>query len=163
MPRCARSRARGTRSIDLGGAMVLPGFNDAHTHFGNAVEWHFQAMLMYVEDEAAMLAALREATARVPKGMWITGGDWGQVAAGRAARQGKEGYVAFTPSLKAIDAVSPDHPGALPAPRPRVLHQLRGHEGAALRQGEFRSGDGTLRARRGRANSTACSTARWAS
>src|SRR5207342_2835534 len=47
---------------------------------------------------------------RVPKGMWITGGDWGQVAAGRAARQGKEGYIAFTPSLAAIDAASPDHP-----------------------------------------------------
>jgi predicted amidohydrolase YtcJ len=99
-----------TRSIDLQGQMVLPGFNDAHTHFGNAVEWHFQVMLMHVEDQAAMLRGLREATARVPKGMWITGGDWGTVAAGRAARQGNPGFVAFTPDLKAIDAVSPDHP-----------------------------------------------------
>jgi predicted amidohydrolase YtcJ len=90
--------------------MLLPGFNDAHTHFGNAIEWHFQAMLMYVEDQAAMLREIRKATARVPKGMWITGGDWGMVASGRAARQGKEGYVAFTPDLRAIDAVTPDHP-----------------------------------------------------
>jgi predicted amidohydrolase YtcJ len=100
----------GTRSIDLGGQMLLPGFNDAHTHFGNAIEWYFQVMLMHVEDPAAMLRGLREATARVPKGMWITGGDWGTVAAGRAARQGREGLVAFAPDLKAIDAVSPDHP-----------------------------------------------------
>jgi len=99
-----------TRSIDLKGQMVLPGFNDAHTHFGNAVEWFFQVMLMYVDDQAAMLRGLREATVRVPRGMWITGGDWGTAAAGRAARQGKVDYVAFTPDLKAIDAVTPDHP-----------------------------------------------------
>jgi len=99
-----------TRGIDLQGAMVLPGFNDAHTHFGNAVEWHFQAMVMYVEDEAAMVRELQKAAGRVPKGMWITGGDWGSVASGRAARRGQGGYVAFAPSLKAIDAVTPDHP-----------------------------------------------------
>ncbi len=102
--------AGATRSIDLQGAMVLPGFNDAHTHFGNAVEWYFQAMLMHVEDQAGMLRELEKAAARVPKGLWITGGDWGAVAAGRAARQGKEGFVAFTPDLKAIDAITPDHP-----------------------------------------------------
>lgn len=99
-----------TRTLDLQGAMVLPGFNDAHTHFGNAIDWYFQAMLMYVDDQAGMLRELEKATARVQKGLWITGGDWGMIAAGRSARQGKEGYVAFTPDLKAIDAVAPDHP-----------------------------------------------------
>ena len=99
-----------TRSVDLQGAMVLPGFNDAHTHFGNAVEWYFQVMLMHVDTQAEMLKRLGEATARVPKGLWITGGDWGMVAAGRAGSQGRKDYEAFTPDLKAIDAVAPDHP-----------------------------------------------------
>ena len=99
-----------TRAIDLAGAMVLPGFNDAHTHFGNAIEWQFQVMLMAADSEAAMIEGLRKAVARVPKGMWITGGDWGMVASGRAARQGKADYIAFTPDLRAIDAASPDHP-----------------------------------------------------
>jgi predicted amidohydrolase YtcJ len=99
-----------TRAVDLKGATVLPGFNDAHTHFGNAIEWYFQVMLMHVDTQAQMLERLREATARVPKGMWITGGDWGMVAYGRAARQGKADYLAFTPDLKAVDAVTPDHP-----------------------------------------------------
>lgn len=99
-----------TRSIDLRGQMVLPGFNDAHTHFANAIDWYFQVMLMHVDDQAAMLEGLRKAVARVPRGLWITGSDWGMVASGRAAHQGKEGYVAFTPDLKAIDAITPDHP-----------------------------------------------------
>ncbi len=99
-----------TRSIDLQGAMVLPGFIDSHTHFGNGIDWYFQVMLMYVNDQAAMVRGLEEATRRVPPGIWITGGDWGAVAANAAARQGKEGFVSFTPDLKAIDAVTGNHP-----------------------------------------------------
>ena len=49
-----------TRSIDLRGQMLLPGFNDAHTHFGNAVEWYFQVMLMHVDDQAELLRLLED-------------------------------------------------------------------------------------------------------
>ena len=79
-----------TRVIDLQGAMLLPGFNDAHTHFGNAIEWYFQAMLMRVDTQEQVIGQLREATARVPKGAWITGGDWGMSPpAARGARARK--------------------------------------------------------------------------
>jgi predicted amidohydrolase YtcJ len=109
-----------------------------------------------------MLEALRKATARVPKGMWITGGDWGMVAAGRAARQGKADYVAFTPDLRAIDAATPDHP---------VLFRRHDHayfiNSAGMRALRFTKGIADPRpAAMGatpRVNSRACSTAASAS
>jgi predicted amidohydrolase YtcJ len=84
-----------TEIIDLRRRLLLPGFNDAHTHFENGVDWFFQVRLTDVKDEREMLQRLRQAVARVPKGIWITGGDW-------SAR--------FQPNLAAVDAVSPDHP-----------------------------------------------------
>ena len=74
----------GTRVIDLGGALALPGFIDAHTHFGNAVEAFFTVRVIDVNDQETLGARLREATRRVPAGMWITGSDLsGSAAAAR--------------------------------------------------------------------------------
>jgi predicted amidohydrolase YtcJ len=39
-------RGAGTRAIDLQGKLLLPGFNDAHTHFENAVQWFFEVLVM---------------------------------------------------------------------------------------------------------------------
>lgn len=61
-----------TRVPDLHGARVLPGFNNAHTHFENATQWFFEARLIDVNTENAMVERLREAAERVPAGMWIT-------------------------------------------------------------------------------------------
>jgi predicted amidohydrolase YtcJ len=98
-----------TRMIDLQRKLLLPGFNDAHTHFGNAVDWFFQVRLMDVNDEPGMLKRLREAVARVPKGIWITGGDWSARAAWAHGKQAGA-FVTFKPSLPAVDAISPEHP-----------------------------------------------------
>jgi predicted amidohydrolase YtcJ len=105
-------RGPSTRVIDLGGKLLLPGFIDAHTHFENACDWVSQVSLFDVNDEAELIRRLREAAARVPKGMWITGGDWGAYSAWDRAR-GKPVAVAvetFNPSLSAVDAAVPDHP-----------------------------------------------------
>jgi predicted amidohydrolase YtcJ len=65
---------------------------------------------MDINTQAGMLERLAEAVKRVPKGLWITGGDWGELAARAALRKGEEDFAAFTPDLAAVDAVSPDHP-----------------------------------------------------
>ncbi len=99
-----------TELIDLHGRLVVPGFNDAHTHFENAVGWFFQVMVMAVNDQAELVQQLRAAAARVPKGMWITGGDWGTFAWQVAQKKNLAGWQGLTPDLAAIDAVTPDHP-----------------------------------------------------
>lgn len=103
-------RGPSSRVLDLRKRLVVPGFIDGHTHFENATEWFFEARLMDVDTEAGMLSRLREATERVPKGLWITGGDWGELAARKAYQRGDADYVAFTPARAAIDAVTQHHP-----------------------------------------------------
>ena len=99
-----------TELIDLQGKLVLPGFNDAHTHFENAVDWFFQVMVMAVNEQEDLLRQLRAAAARVPRGMWITGGDWGTFAWQAVQKKNLSGWQALVPDLAAIDAVTPNHP-----------------------------------------------------
>lgn len=99
-----------SRVLDLNGQMVIPGFIDGHTHFENATEWFFEARLMDVNSQELMLERLADAVQRIPKGMWITGGDWGEIASREAQLAGQEDFATFEPLLSAVDAVSPDHP-----------------------------------------------------
>lgn len=90
-------KGRSTRTVDLGGKLVLPGFNDAHTHFENATEWFFQVRLNGVNTQEEFNKRLQQAARRVPKGFWITGGDW-------------DPSHDFKPDLAAVDAITPDNP-----------------------------------------------------
>ena len=103
-------RGAATRTVDLRGQLVLPGFNDAHTHFENAVDWFFQVLLMDVADQAELLRRLRETVARVPPGRWITGGDWSAFAFWAAQKKGETGFASFKPDLATVDVIAPDHP-----------------------------------------------------
>src|SRR5918912_2363343 len=65
-----------TRVIDAKGALVLPGFNDAHVHF---LSGGFQLSSVDLRDASTpqeFAERLRRFSEKLPKGRWITGGDW---------------------------------------------------------------------------------------
>ena len=89
----------GTRLIDAQGKMLVPGFNDAHLHF---IESGFRLSSVQLRDAktpAEFTARLKAFAATVPKGTWITGGDWDH-----------EQWGGELPRREWIDAVTPDHP-----------------------------------------------------
>jgi predicted amidohydrolase YtcJ len=66
----------GTRVVSNGAAMVAPGFNDAHVHFGSG---GFQLRSVDLRDAATpqeFIARLKAYAATLRPGEWITGGDW---------------------------------------------------------------------------------------
>src|SRR6266571_208355 len=104
-----------TRVIDLKGAFVSPGFNDAHVHMDATGALLVGVNLLDVHGEAPFVERIRGAAARLPRGSWIVRGDWGayeQWAAGTPGAAPAAGAPAgpFTPDRRMIDAVSPDHP-----------------------------------------------------
>jgi predicted amidohydrolase YtcJ len=105
----------GTRVIDLRGAFALPGFNDGHVHVDSTGALLVGVNLLDVHEPKAFRQRIAEAAGRLPRGSWITRGDWGayeQWAAGSAgAAGGASGQPApFTPDRRLIDDVTPEHP-----------------------------------------------------
>ena len=65
-----------TRVVSNGSAMVAPGFNDAHVHFGSG---GFQLRSVDLRNAATpqeFIARLKTYAATLRPGEWITGGDW---------------------------------------------------------------------------------------
>ena len=65
-----------TRSIDARKQLVLPGFNDAHVHF---LSGGFQLSSVDLRDANSpqeFAERIRRFAERLPRGRWITGGDW---------------------------------------------------------------------------------------
>jgi predicted amidohydrolase YtcJ len=103
-----------TRVIDLKGAFALPGFNDAHVHIDSTGALLVGVNLLDVHEPTAFRERIQAATKRLPKGSWITRGDFGAYenwAAGSSGRSPVAGAGGpFTPDRGLIDAVTPDHP-----------------------------------------------------
>jgi predicted amidohydrolase YtcJ len=114
-----RTAGPATRRIDLNGALLLPGFIDAHTHFENASDWLFQLSLYGVDTPAEVTERVRVAVARLPADVWLAGGDWGAYSAWDAARAKRPLPPLWQPDLRGVDTASPRNP---------VL--LRRHDGA---------------------------------
>src|ERR1700738_811350 len=66
-----------TRVVNAKGALVLPGFNDAHVHF---LSGGFQLSSVDLRDANTpeeFAERIRSFADKLPPGRWITGGDWG--------------------------------------------------------------------------------------
>src|SRR6185369_8564817 len=86
-----------TRTIDAKQRLVLPGFNDAHTHF---LSGGFQLSSVDLRDASSpqeFAARLKAFAAKLPKGRWITGGDWDHERWPEAKLPTRELIDSFTP------------------------------------------------------------------
>src|SRR5436305_13341116 len=90
-----------TRVVDAKGALVLPGFNDSHVHF---LSGGFQLSSVDLRDANTpqeFAERIRAFASKLPKGRWITGGDWDHErwpnVRGSAPLPTKELIDAFTP------------------------------------------------------------------
>ena len=72
-----RYAGEGARVLDLGGAFVSPGFNDAHVDVDATGALLVGVTLLDGHEPAAFTERIAGAAGRLPKGSWITRGDWG--------------------------------------------------------------------------------------
>ncbi|MCJ7447878.1 MAG: amidohydrolase [Bacteroidales bacterium] len=87
-----------TRVIDAGGRLVLPGFNDAHVHFGPLDPDFIE--LRYTTDPSVITEKVKAQVARSKPGEVIRGGHWEH-----------EMFIDRNwPAKELIDKVSPDNP-----------------------------------------------------
>jgi predicted amidohydrolase YtcJ len=101
-----------TKTIDLAGKTLLPGFIDTHGHFVYFGKNLVDADLFGCTDVADLLARMKTQAARTPPGAWIVG-------FGYQPRQMKENR---TPTIEELDGVAAD--------RPVMIVDSSGHLGA---------------------------------
>ncbi|MEI6614217.1 MAG: amidohydrolase [Chrysiogenales bacterium] len=92
--------SKDTQTIDLMGKLVLPGFNDAHLHFASGGLYLLGIDLRPARDEKEFASILKVYIKKLPKGEWVTGGNWDHENWPSKKHPGKE----------LIDVFTPDHP-----------------------------------------------------
>lgn len=111
-----RHRGPNTRVLQSPGRFIAPGFIDNHTHFQGAGALLVGVNLLDVSSEAGLVRRVREARDRLPRGAWLTGGDWGAYEAwaqGSTGATGGQARAAFSPHRAMIDSVTPETPALL--------------------------------------------------
>ncbi|MEV4939868.1 amidohydrolase [Streptomyces zaomyceticus] len=99
-----------TEVVDLGGRLLLPGFQDAHVHAVGGGGELAECDLTGVVDAGAYLERIRSYALEHPEREWITGSGWSM-----------ESFAGGVPTRQLLDSVVPDRP---------VLLANRDHHGA---------------------------------
>lgn len=107
-----KAAGKGARVIDARGAMVVPGFNDAHVHFIDAGFGLSSVQLRDAKTPEEFISRIKEYAATVKPGTWIMDGDWDHTSWGGEL-----------PRRDWIDSVTPDNPV--------WVQRLDGHMGLA--------------------------------
>lgn len=89
-----------THVIDAGGKLLLPGFNDAHTHFMDGGFQLDQVQLTDARSREEFASRIANEAKKLKKGEWILGGDWDE----------QNWSPPELPTHQWIDAVTPDNP-----------------------------------------------------
>jgi predicted amidohydrolase YtcJ len=99
-----RFKGSGTKTIDLGGRMVLPGFQDSHIHLIEGGIETSQCNLGGLQTREAVFAGIKDYAASRPDEKWITGGRWELPV-----------FPAANPTKEDLDKLVPDRPACLSA------------------------------------------------
>lgn len=94
-------RGQARRVLDLGGATLIPGLIDAHTHFVMGSEALGRVRLAGVTTMAEMQRLVAEKVGVAAPGAWVTGRGWDDT---------KRADIVALPAAADLDAVAPDNP-----------------------------------------------------
>jgi len=93
-----------TREIDLGGALVVPGFIDAHTHFLKGGFSLSNLDLRDVTSRQEFVRRIKTKALELEKGEWILDGNWDEQQWDPPGLPGETGLIPFPARIRFVSA-----------------------------------------------------------
>ena len=88
-----------TRRVDLQGATVIPGLIESHVHVVDLGQGLSRIDLRGIDTEEAIVARVRAAAEKIPRGQWIEGYGWDEGA-----------WASRLPDMELLSREVPEHP-----------------------------------------------------